>query len=476
MKKRVFMLFIALLLISVSLTGCLFGTSGGQGNSSKTSDGRPTGKRVEANVDEVKQTLENAKAGDHVLLGSWEQDNKTGNGAEAISWTILDQQVGKALVVSDKILEYRYFKEPQEGEDYRWVSSLYGESDIRTFLNDIFYQNAFTDAERALIMTTDISTLYTEDYQQKSAVTRDSVFLLSINEVNRFLTKRGTAVYGIPTDFVLQYDPYMSEVSNVPGIEKAMTWFLRDQGDGPTYAADVAGYTDVPSSIGSNVANRHGIRPAMWIVYNESDMNAYAKGEIEPKESSELNDAIASWKVGDTVQLGRYDINAWNPDGYEDMEWTVIDETDDALLLFMNYAFSSAPMLKLEEDDSAPETLTWAESTLRATLNGDEFLDSMFTPQEKAKLKLTHLSTVGDESWDREGGAETDDLFFVPDRADIEKYFPEKEDQASPNGGYWLRSPSFVDIHMGYVYDGGGFGSKEATEYCGIRPMVWVKK
>ena len=58
----------------------------------------------------------------------------------------------------------------------------------------------------------------------------------------------------------------------------------------------------------------------------------------------------------------------------------------------------------------------------------------------------------------------------------LEKYFPEQQDQAASDNDYWLRSPSFIDPYMGYVYTNGGTGAKDAADPCGLRLMMWIKK
>ena len=84
--------------------------------------------------------------------------------------------------------------------------------------------------------------------------------------------------------------------------------------------------------------------------------------------------------------------------------------------------------------------------------------------------------TSGDGSWEREGGPETDDYLFLPDTAELEEYFPEKEARISPNGSYWLRTPAFVEPYMGSIDENGSLYSKDSEDYCGLRLMMWVNK
>ena len=475
MKRTILSLTAVLIAASMLVSGC-FGGGGNANGKNKASDGRPGEKRVEADVTAVRETMENAKAGDRILLGSWEQNNKTSDGAEAISWIVLTQMVGKALVVSEKVLDYQQFIIPGEGEDYRFTHGRYPESDMRKFLSDVFYAYAFSEQEKTLILTTKQTYYYVEDYHQMSVEIEDYVFPLSVDEASRYLTAKGTDIYGQPTDFVKSFDPYMSDVEGVPGITSAITWWLRDEGDNWGKAATVNGYDDKTNAYGADVSDRRGVRPAMWIVYNENDMAAYERGEIDPKPDPELDAEIGNLSVGDIVKYGVFDMNPRMEDGYEDLEWTVLDETGDALLLFMNINFSSSRFMDIEEGEPDPEMICWAFSTIRKVLNDENTLNKLFTPQEKAKIRRTHLVTSGDGSWEREGGPETDDYLFLPDTAELEEYFPEKEARISPNGSYWLRTPAFVEPYMGSIDENGSLYSKDSEDYCGLRLMMWVNK
>ena len=83
----------------------------------------------------------NVSVGDTITMGRFEQDNNTGNGAEAIEWLVLDVRDGKALVISKYGLITSYY-----GKSYAWEAS-----EIRRWLNGAFLNEAFDDAERACI-------------------------------------------------------------------------------------------------------------------------------------------------------------------------------------------------------------------------------------------------------------------------------------------------------------------------------------
>lgn len=471
---------IALLLVCVMALTALIGCTGvgkSGGKSGGTKDGKPTDKRVEADVNTVKTTLENAKAGDKFTLGSWEQDGKN-NGAEAISWIVIYQDVGKALVLSEKVIEYGYFITPKD--DGTYARTIYRDSDLRKYLTNDFYNNAFTDNEKKLILKTSFDMPYYEDEQLKTATLEDSVFPLSYAETTKYVTGKGNLIHGAPTDFVKSnYGDRMSGKSDIDGFGLAVSWWLRDTGDSTNKACYVPGYDNRADTYGWDVGYRAGIRPAMWIVYNEADMNGYANGTVKPKEDAELNAKIRALKVGDKFGFGVIDENPYYRDGYEELEWQVLDEDDTSYLIITTGVVNTSRYAENGMGSNEnKDKINWSTSYIRSVINGDAYINGLFNPQEKAKLILTHVNTSGsNDSWNRDGGPETEDYLFIPDISELDRYLPEQSSRASKdNYEYWLRNPSFTAPYMAYVYSNGDNGSHDATDYCGIRLMARIAK
>lgn len=115
-------------------------------------------------------------------------------------------------------------------------------------------------------------------------------------------------------------------------------------------------------------------------------------------------------------------------------------------------------------------------SNLRETINSDDFINSIFTPEEKERILTTHIASGGDEYFDRDGGPETDDRLFIPDSTEIETYFPEESSRGFEDTSYWLRTASFVVPFMEKVSMTGSYSHGEAYELSGVRLMMWVKK
>ena len=482
MKRRYLIILISLVLATVMTASVLSGC-GGDGKHPVKSPGATsdpgsepsnTGAPADPGISDPQAAaaLSSAKAGDKITFGKWEQDGKDGD--EPVSWIVIEQHVGKALVLSEKILECDYFNSGTDAEPYQ--PALYKDSDVRAFLNGGFYEKAFSDSEKAMILATDVTTNYKDEYYNElQYVTNDKVFLLSRDEANKYVCGR-INVFGIPTNRVQEAFPYeMSSISGVAGIEKAMSWWLRDMGsDSSKYAAYIYAAASQRSTYELNVWKRSGIRPAMWIVYNFADLQAYERGELEPKKDDELERRIAALKIGGTLPFGSYDRDPYSLNGYEKLEWTVVDSDEETLFIVANQNLTKMPFLK-EPEGGFKDPVTWESSDIRKYINSDSFIDRTFTPQEKAKLVLTHVVTSGNGS-DRDGGPATDDLLFILDAAELDKYFPENPGRGISSQRFWLRSPESWEPQIAFVESDGTVYSRDPDESYYIRLAARIKK
>ena len=86
--------------------------------------------------------------GDTVEYGTFEQDHDGTTTDEKILWHVIDKQGESVLLLSDKILWYDYFSD----EFVFSKSFTYTESRFNNWLNNSFYNVAFTDEEKQLIL------------------------------------------------------------------------------------------------------------------------------------------------------------------------------------------------------------------------------------------------------------------------------------------------------------------------------------
>ena len=331
------------------------------GNSTESGD---SGKPAQSDAAGIASALSEMKAGDGFTMGSYEQDGKDKNGAEPLTWTVIAQEPGKALVLSDYVIERMPLIETEE--DY--ATCIWPDSTLRTWLNGEFLNGAFTDEEKALILPVENVTSYMEDYQLQETTSTDSVFLLSCEEYGRYAMSLGTVGYGIPTPYVVEkYDPYLADVEGVDGITQAMSWWLRTSSDqGPINAASVYGADKTYSLYGDEVSYGRGVRPAMWLVWDKDFMEAYEKGDREPQKDEALEQKIAGAKPGSSLTFGKYDVDPRVGNGYEDLTWTVIDETDSALLIINDQVYFSMKFMDMTEDEAEElSEINWEMSDIR---------------------------------------------------------------------------------------------------------------
>ena len=142
--------------------------------------------------------LKEAKAGDIVTYGTYEQDGDYDNGKEAIEWIVLDKQDGKLLLISRYALaemSYDY-----KGEEVTWEKCS-----LRKWLNDMFVKEAFSDKEIKHIPTIKVTADKNPTFDTDPGNdTEDQVFLLSIPEVEKyFKIKTGDERNCYPTEYAM---------------------------------------------------------------------------------------------------------------------------------------------------------------------------------------------------------------------------------------------------------------------------------
>ncbi len=202
--------------------------------------------------------LSKANVGDKVFFGTYEQDNDASNGKEEIEWIVLDKQEGKALLISNKALEAREYH--TEWDDITWETCT-----LRKWLNEDFFYTAFHDAERAMIADTWVSADANPKYATDPGnATTDKVFLLSINEVEKYFNSDEARMCA-PTAYAEEQGAYTNDDYRTASGEAACLWWLRSPGG----AQDIAAYVFYGGSVycyGYTVSHGNDcVRPALWI-------------------------------------------------------------------------------------------------------------------------------------------------------------------------------------------------------------------
>lgn len=193
------------------------------------------------------------KIGDTLTIGKWEQNGNAEDGAEPIKWKVVRLSDGKAILLADSILDMATYS----ATDASWTNSS-----IRTWLNDTFYNTAFSDKEKASI---DKKKLLTRKADKSGFdKTEDYVYLLSDSEAQGY------------ADVIKNISAKPSEVTSKKGlfVDKNTGygyWWLRSPGSDTTHA----GYVNPDGSVYSagckvNYAQFGGVRPAIEIDLTKS--------------------------------------------------------------------------------------------------------------------------------------------------------------------------------------------------------------
>ncbi len=196
-----------------------------------------------------------AIVGNYISLGTYEQDGNTQNGKENIEWLVLDVKDGKALVISKYILDNQPF-------DKNSIYSTWETCSLRKWLNQQFFEESFSSAEKTLIATVTLSPDKNPDYNTSPGnATQDKIFLLSLTEANKYL-----------------WQASMGDRTAYAAKGYGSSWWLRTLGKNNAYALT---FSRILMPYGSSIqwgdiltygtvtGATDGIRPAMWITIEQ---------------------------------------------------------------------------------------------------------------------------------------------------------------------------------------------------------------
>lgn len=202
--------------------------------------------------------------GNYVTFGTYPQ-TKAGNDATPIEWLVLARDGDKALLISRYALDAQPYN--KDHTSVTWETCT-----LRTWLNGTFYNKAFSSAEQAAILTTNVDNSKNQCYSGWSTSggnnTQDKVFLLSYAEANKYFgvtydNSSNTKSRVAPTAYAIAQGAWTDSFDKTADRADAGHWWLRSPGNYRDYAASV--YTN-GSLFGANVdANSGSVRPALWV-------------------------------------------------------------------------------------------------------------------------------------------------------------------------------------------------------------------
>lgn len=204
------------------------------------------------------EKLKIAEVGDAVYFGAYEQDNNTSNGKEDVEWIVLAKENEKALVISKHALDCQQYNTSYT--DVTWETCP-----LRKWMNGTFLNNAFSTEEQAQIQNTTVSADKNPEYNTNPGnATTDKVFLLSINEVEKYFNS-DEARKCAPTAYAKTQGAYTSDSNKTASGAATCWWWLRSPGGTQDSAATV--HADGSVGCGGDYVDCDidAVRPALWI-------------------------------------------------------------------------------------------------------------------------------------------------------------------------------------------------------------------
>ena len=199
----------------------------------------------------VKEQYKNAKVGDYLIFGQYEQNNYPSDRPEEIEWLVLAKKGKQTLLISRYALDNRKYNTSSE--------TTWADCSLRKWLNESFVNDAFTTAEQNRIVNTGIKADSNPSYKTSPGKdTTDKVFLLSITEVKEY--------FGELSSRQCQGTKYCYAQGASKGKDGNCKWRLRTPGYNSSHVASVLPDGTINNDGDSVDSNTCAVRPAMWVM------------------------------------------------------------------------------------------------------------------------------------------------------------------------------------------------------------------
>ena len=216
---------------------------------------------------------------DCIYFGNYYQSNSSTK--EPIKWRVLSVNGNDAFLLADQNLDAKPYNE--EYTDVTWATCT-----LRTWLNDTFFNMAFTSAEQVAIKNTTVVNDDNPYYDTEGGEnTTDKVYLLSIAEASN-------TAYGFNGKFrtssetrVATNTAYVAGKEGMHAVGFANWWWLRS----PGASSDGVSYIDNSGEGGSGgwgvSVDYIAVRPALHLNLSSSSLWRYA-GKVSSDGSVDL--------------------------------------------------------------------------------------------------------------------------------------------------------------------------------------------
>lgn len=209
-------------------------------------------------------------------------------------------------------------------------------------------------------------------------------------------------------------------------------------------------------------------------------------------EVKNINDA----SVGDYVLFGKYEQDNNTSNGKEDIEWLVLANENDKLLIISKCG------LDCQQYNEFYTSVTWEACSLRKWLN-ESFISNAFSSEEQNQIQNTTVTADKNPQYDISPGNDTTDKVFLLSITEVNKYFSSDDARkcvptayAIAQGAYtfhgrsylldgkatcvwWLRSPGAYSDHAAVVFGNGSVqrvGDYVSHAIYAVRPAMWINR
>ena len=207
--------------------------------------------------------------------------------------------------------------------------------------------------------------------------------------------------------------------------------------------------------------------------------------------------ALRNASVGDVVTFGSYEQDNDKNNGKEDIEWIVLAQEKNRLLVISRYG--------LDVKRFAEYRATWETSELREWLN-NSFLQNAFDAYEQTMIPEVTVRAHKNPKYSTSPnpGNDTQDKIFVLSAKEADEYFASNEERAchatsyaryrgayvlpdNENCQWWLRTPGDFDARECSVNYFGGIELRGGSTWSGlagsggvearnaVRPSLWIE-
>ena len=407
---------------------------------------------------------------EYVVFGAYEQDNNPDNGKEEIEWLVLEKEYGEMLLISKYILD---------ANRVEMYYDIWEKRPLRTWLNETFFDEAFSEAEKKKILKVRLENPDNDGYFVSGGATEDYVSLLSVNEAKRYFGE-DDSIYGnsrmtaCATEYAIAQGVTVNTFEDIG--EGNSAWDLRSNGYHEGYVAWVTDRGSI-SAGGHAQAEYEGIRPVIKVQYmseEEADREIYEKamscfeeGNYEEAEAVFLkmrDTAKASDKVTECRYLRAKELYAEGQFGEAKVLFSLVEGYKDANEMRIsaekkeigNLKVGDIYILGTYEQDNNLNTGTepiewqvldigddrmlliskyvldvqmfdddwavWEKSYLRKWLRED-FYNSAFSAKEKKRIIETKLKNSDNYLEPDDVTAETKDTVFLLSVNEAVQYF-----------------------------------------------------